>query len=335
MAILELGVPTRGQPVNIHQRAEMREVLVKALDLARRGHLPLKIPATKGLMQKHPDRHYHFKPEVFIQTRGRTIFDLPDERLLVKAGDLCIIPAGLPHQETIEDDEKGPFRNLVVGFYSRTLSMHFAHEVAPGKPDIEAIEFFDAPTLDVFLTLTSHLVTTFHARAPARQHILNGLMTALLGMLQNLVETGSGSLNRDVAKVFQAKWLVREQIANPGLNVKNIAEKLNCSPDYLSHLFHSETGEKLIHYIQRIRIDGAKMALEATQLYIGEIAFSSGFKDPAYFTRVFRKMTGESPHEYRARRDEERLQAEAAPKTIYYDRDDYSHGTPREREARA
>jgi AraC-like DNA-binding protein len=312
----------------------MRDILVKALDLARRGHLPLKVPAARGLMQKHPDRHFHFKPELFIQIRGRTIFDLPDERVLVKAGDLCVIPAGLPHKETIEDDEKGPFRNLVIGFYSRTLSMHFAHEVAPGTPDIQAIEFFDTPNLDVFLILTSHLVTTFHALAPARPHILNGLMTALLGMLQNLVETGSGTLNKDVAKVFQAKWLVREQISNPGLNVKNIAEKLNCSPDYLSHLFHCETGEKLIHYIQRIRIDGARMALETTQLYISEIAFSSGFRDPAYFTRVFRKIAGESPQEYRARRDRERLEKERDPKTIYYDHEDYSHGTPRDKLAK-
>lgn len=329
MSVLQQDVPARGQPVNIQQRAEMRDILVKALDWARRGQLPIKIPATKGLMQKHPDRHFHFKPEVFIQIRGRTIFDLPDERILVKAGDLCIIPAGLPHKETIEDDEKGPFRNLVIGYYSRTLSMHFAHEVLPGKPDIQAIEFFDTPNLDVFLTLTSHLVTTHHALAPARQHILNGLMTALLGMLQNLVETGSGTLNKDVAKVFHTKWLVREQFSNPQLNVKSIAAQLNCSPDYLSHLFHSETGEKLIHYIQRIRIDGAKMALESTQLYISEIAFSSGFRDPAYFTRVFRKLTGESPHEYRGNRDQDRLKSEEVPKTIYFDRDDYSHGQPR------
>jgi AraC-like DNA-binding protein len=154
-------------------------------------------------------------------------------------------------------------------------------------------------------------------------------MTALLGMLQNLVETGSGTLNKDVAKVFHTKWLVREQFSNPELNVKSIAAQLNCSPDYLSHLFHSETGEKLIQYIQRIRIDGAKMALETTQLYVSEIAFSSGFRDPAYFTRVFRKITGESPHEYRVKRDQDRLKSEEVPKTIYFDRDDYSHGQPR------
>lgn len=318
----------RGQPVNFHERAEMLDILEKAISGARRGLLPLKVPSDDCLMQKRPGMHYHFKPEVFFQLRGRTQFETPQESLLVKAGELCILPAGVPHKETVEDDRKGPFRNLVIGFYSQTLSLHFAHEVAPGKPDIQAIEFFDTPNLDVFTTITSHIAAAYHGQTPARSHIINGLLTALLGMLVNLVETGSGTLNKDIAKIFQTKWLIREQISNPELNVKHIAEKLHCSADYLSHLFNKATGEKLTHYIQRIRIDGARLALESTQLYISEIAFSSGFQDPAYFARVFRKLTGESPQAYRDRMNEERAQRDSNPKTIYYDRVDFSPGKP-------
>jgi len=317
-----------GKHVQTRDRAEMREVLTQAARLAERGQLRLKVPRDECLMQKHRGMHFHFKPEIFIQVRGRTDFHLPREQFSLFPGEMCVLPTGVPHGETIFSDDKGPFRNLVGGFYSSVLSLHLAHEVAPQKPDIEAIDFFESPTLDVLVTLTNTLVQTYHMKAPARDQVLKGLLLSLLGMLQNLVETGVGEMNADMGKVFQVKWLVRDQFSNAELNVKGIAERLQCSPDYLSHLFHRETGEKLIQYIHRVRIEGAIMALETAPLHISEIAYASGFSDPAYFARVFKKHKGESPQEFRARLDARRAEKETQPKTIYYDRDDYTHGQP-------
>jgi AraC-like DNA-binding protein len=317
-----------GRALEFNDRAEMREIFERLIKQADRQLIKLRVPREECLMQKHPGMHFHFKPELFIQLQGCTEFHFPREKFELRAGEICIMPAGVPHGESVRADSTGPFRNLVAGFYSHTLSLHFAREVAPTKPDIEVIEFFDVPNLDVFLTLTNTLVQTFHMQAPARTHVLKGLLMSLLGLFQNTVETGSGKLNRDIGKVFQVKWIVREQFSNPDLNVKSIAEKLQCSPDYLSHLFHRETGEKLIHYIQRIRIEGAILALETTPLYISEIAYASGFADPAYFARVFKKHKGESPQDFRDRLDLRRSAREERPKTIYYDRVDYSHGRP-------
>lgn len=321
-------LPCPGQPLSFRDRAEMRDVFERTIKLAERQQLRLRMPKSERRMQKFPDMHFHFQPEIFIQLQGRTEFRFPKESFELRPGEMCIVPAGVPHGETIYADGDRPFRNLVAGFYSHTLSLHFAHEVAPRRPDIEAIEFFDVPNLAELEGLTNSLVQAFFRQAPARDHVLKGLLIALLGMFQNLVETGSGHLNEDIGKVFQVKWLVREQFSNPNLSVKSIAEKLQCSPDYLSHLFHQETGEKLIHYIQRIRIDGAILALETTPLYISEIAFASGFADPAYFARVFKQHRGESPQDFRARLDEQRRQREARPKTIYFDHVDYSPGQP-------
>jgi len=311
----------------------MREVLSRMIGMIERRQHVLKIPAEAGRLQKVPDMHFHFKPEFFIQLEGITEFTTPKETIILKPGEMMVMPAGVPHREYIEADAKGGFRNLVVGYYSNTLSLHFAHEIAPHKPDIQAIEFFDAPNLDVFVLMTSHLVGSFHTSGPASATVTRGLLMALIGMYLNVVETGSGHLNQDIGKVFQTKWLVREQLSNPNLNVKFIAEQLQCSPDYLSHLFHTQTDEKLVHYIQRMRMEGAMLALESTNLYISEIAWSSGFQDPAYFARVFRKFTSESPQTYRDRLQEQHRQREAAPKTIYYDRDDYTHGEPVARES--
>ena len=75
-----------GRPLDFDQRAEMREVLERAILNARRGALPLKIPRVESQMQKHPGMHYHFKPELFLQMRGATDFETPHEKVYVKGG---------------------------------------------------------------------------------------------------------------------------------------------------------------------------------------------------------------------------------------------------------
>lgn len=314
--------------MSAHNRAEMRAAFDHSLKLAERGRLTLRVPHETKPVQNKRGMHYHYRPEFFLGLQGWTEFSFPRESFRLGPEEICIIPAGVPHGEVVQAGSDKQFRNLVAGFYNNTLSLHFAHEARPGKPDIEVIEFFDAPNLDVFLTLAHTTTQTHSMQGPARDAVLKGLLLALLGLFRNIVETGTGQLNSDIGKVFQAKCLVREQFANSDLGVQHIAEQLGCSPDYLSHLFHTETKERLTHYIQRIRIDGAVLALETTALTISEIAYASGFADPAYFARVFKQHKGATPQDYRAQLEALRQQQEEQPKTVYFDRVDFTHGVP-------
>lgn len=306
----------------------MRQAFDEAIRLVERNRLVLRVPQDTKPVQNRRGMHYHYRPEIFLGLRGTTEFTLPRETFRLGPGELCVIPAGVPHGEVVQAGPDGPFRNLVAGFYNNTLSVHFAHETRRGKPDIEVIEFFDAPNLDVFLTLANTVAQTHSLQGPARDAVLKGLLLALLGLFRNIVETGTGQLNNDIGKVFQAKCLVRERFANPELAVSQIAEVLGCSPDYLSHLYHTETKERLTHYIQRIRIEGAILALDSTALTVSEIAYASGFADPAYFARVFKQHKGMTPHEYRAQLESHRALQEGQPKTVYFDRVDYTPGVP-------
>ena len=311
-----------------NKRAEMRLAFDHALQLAERNQLKLRVPHEVRTVTNRRGMHYHYRPEIFLQLQGSTDFTFPREKFSLGEDEICVIPAGVPHGEIVHPGPGSPFRNLVAGFYNNTLSLHFAHEVRPGKPDIEVIEFFDAPNLDVFLTLANVIPQIHNTQGPARDAVLKGLLLSLVGLFRNIVETGTGQLNSDVGKVFQAKCLVREQFGNSSLSVQYMAELLGCSADYLSHLFHTETRERLTHYMQRIRIEGAVFALETSALTISEIAYSTGFADPAYFARVFKQHKGIPPHEYRSQLEAQRTQQEEKPKTVYFDRLDYTHGMP-------
>lgn len=312
-------------------RAEMRLVLDEAIRLASRDQLGLKIPRDARPVQHRRDMHYHYRPEIFLQLQGWTDFVFPKSSFRLAPNELCVIPAGVPHGETVSAEPDRPFRNLVIGFYNNTLSLHFAHEASPRKPDIECIEFFDAPNLEVFITLANTLSQTSAAASASKETVLKGLVLALLGLLRNVIDVGGSQLNSDIGKVFQAKCVVREQFPNAELSVQRIAEGLGCSADYLSHLFHTETKERLTHYIQRIRIEAAAVELESTPLTISEIAYATGFSDPAYFARVFKRHKGITPQDFRTQLGASRTQREVQPKTVYFDRLDFSHGSPTHR----
>jgi transcriptional regulator GlxA family with amidase domain len=65
--------------------------------------------------------------------------------------------------------------------------------------------------------------------------------------------------------------------------------------------FRQATGLKPIEYVQRLRIDKAREALEFSASAIGEIAWAVGYQDQGAFRKVFRRILGLSPGEYRRR----------------------------------
>ena len=147
--------------------------------------------------------HYHYRPEFFLGISGWTEFTFPRESFRHGPDEVCLIPAGVPHAEAVEAAPDRPFRNLVAGFYNNTISLHFAHEARPTKPDIEVIEFFDVPNLDVFLTLANTTIATHGMHGPAREAVLKGLLLAFLGMeIEAVVRQPLTGFLRDLRRQF-------------------------------------------------------------------------------------------------------------------------------------
>jgi two-component system response regulator YesN len=70
--------------------------------------------------------------------------------------------------------------------------------------------------------------------------------------------------------------------------------------NYLSNLFHQETGMTYSHYLTHHRLTQAKRLLRETNLKIYEVCERAGYRDPAYFSRTFKMYEGMSPNDYRA-----------------------------------
>jgi beta-glucosidase len=81
-------------------------------------------------------------------------------------------------------------------------------------------------------------------------------------------------------------------------NIKDLATHLRCHPDFLSRKFKKLTGMDLSAYIRQTRIDHAKELLKNPKIIIDEAAEKSGFTDRVHFTKVFHRLTGQTPGQY-------------------------------------
>jgi len=90
-----------------------------------------------------------------------------------------------------------------------------------------------------------------------------------------------------------------EETLRDELTVKSIAEHLNISVYYLSHLFKSVTGTTVTEYRNELRLTKAKLMLIQTDASIGQIAQETGFASASYFAEIFSKSEKIPPTEYR------------------------------------
>ncbi|WP_084146586.1 helix-turn-helix domain-containing protein [Paenibacillus wynnii] len=71
------------------------------------------------------------------------------------------------------------------------------------------------------------------------------------------------------------------------------------NPSYLSFLFKEKTGENLTDYINKERIEQAKLLLKNSNDKVYKVAKALGYDNPKYFFKLFKKVTGFTPEKYR------------------------------------
>jgi transcriptional regulator GlxA family with amidase domain len=83
------------------------------------------------------------------------------------------------------------------------------------------------------------------------------------------------------------------------ISIPDIAEQMGCSQTYFRRLFKARTGRSPLEYLQGLRLQHAKSLLKHTSMPISEIASAVGHEDAFYFSRVFKRLSGLSPRNYR------------------------------------
>lgn len=86
---------------------------------------------------------------------------------------------------------------------------------------------------------------------------------------------------------------------NKNFSLDDVARSVNISPYYFSKLFKDKTGKNFVEYLTIIRMNAARQLLQNHMLSIKEVCIESGYFDPNYFSRIFKKQFGVTPTEFR------------------------------------
>lgn len=99
--------------------------------------------------------------------------------------------------------------------------------------------------------------------------------------------------------IWKAKKFILEH-ATEKLSLAKVAAAVGINPTHLSEKFKQVTGVKFVDYVARVRFERARGLLDDLDLRVSEIAFAVGFQSLSQFNRVFKKLSGKSPSDYRA-----------------------------------
>lgn len=119
-----------------------------------------------------------------------------------------------------------------------------------------------------------------------------------LQAFQALVAHMKEMYNSDRNSIIKATQYI-QQYYHQEITLQSISRLVHLSKNYFANLFRKEVGESFLEYLTRIRIEKAKTLLTG-ELKAGDVGSLVGIQDPKYFSKVFKKITGVSPSEYRA-----------------------------------
>ena len=112
-------------------------------------------------------------------------------------------------------------------------------------------------------------------------------------------DTISGRRYSDIIEI--AKDQIRKTYMSDEISLNTIAAEVGMSPSYFSSIFSKEMGKTFVEYLTEIRMDRAKELLMCSSMKTSEIGYEVGYKDPHYFSYIFKKTQNCTPKEFRAR----------------------------------
>jgi len=212
-----------------------------------------------------------------IKIKGKTEYCFPKETLLLEEGQILFIKKSSSY--SIREVEPG--YSYVVNFdgtseNSRTTRLSF-----PDGTDISV----EAEKMH---------------RCWQKENVY-GALSKLYGLLEKSTSSPQGYVSaQDRKRLETVEYFLNQNLTNPDLTSEALRSVSGVSAAYFRRIFKKRFGLSPVEYILKERIRLARRLLtENEKKTVSEISVSVGFRDPLYFSRVFKKQMGISPDHYR------------------------------------
>ncbi len=237
---------------------------------------------------RHPDLH-----QIFLIRRGAAWVTVDGRARDLSLPVLLSIPPWVVHGFRFSAGTEGHVLSLsladlpeVLGEASPLAAMLARWGHAPADPALDAL--FEA------------VIAECAARDAARAPMLRALATQIAVHAARALAGATPEPTRYERHMQGFEALLRENLARRW-PLADYAQALGLTPTHLNRVVRAQTGRSAARHIEARLFQEACRLLAYTRMGVAEVGYALGFDDPAYFSRAFRRQTGETPSGYRRR----------------------------------
>lgn len=254
----------------------------------------------KSQAMTNPERHFHNSWEILYVASGHRTFFHKSDTYNMNEGAIALIPPGILHRGLNRGSETCELVNIYVLDPNNSLFLSclplFQAWIDQFDPVIQVDDKnryeIEALFSDIELELTQkddwYVESTW------------SLISILLIKICRFAKTKIGNVINPISDSTISpilKWL--DTHYQSSINLRRVAKEANMSPSYFSRLFYKTTQIHFNEYLSYIRVQRACALLATSDNPIYYVAEVCGFTSVTHFGRVFRKLTGQRPLEYR------------------------------------
>lgn len=231
-----------------------------------------------------------------------------EEKLILHEGDVVIIPPGMYHKVV---DSKGVMINIVVNrntfeavfldsIPNDSILYNFFSEII-FHDNLESYIYFKGKeekipeTKDAVIDIIAEYLDD---RAYSERICELKLSILFLQMLQS-TETieFQGNIHSDSRLMANALMYIERNYKH--ISLDGVCKAVGYSPSYMNRVFNRQMDKTVLEAIQEIRVDKAKSMLVNTSASVEEIAINVGYEETSYFIKLFKRICGMTPLQYR------------------------------------
>ena len=239
--------------------------------------------------------HSHAFCEIIFIMEGSGTVMLDGISRDVRKGDLVIYNAGIEHCECNSTDS--PMKMYFFAMDKFQITKLPQNCLLPSNYDCI---YAGDELYPVFKNLLESIIEEFQKKDYFYAEISQSISRTVLMYIFRLINKHEEKATQlfSGGELETAISYIKENYKNE-LSLENVAGACFLNKYYLSHLFKRYMGTSVGKYILKLRIEEARRLLSDTSISVSKVSALSGFKDPNYFSRAFKKETSLSPLSYR------------------------------------
>jgi AraC-like DNA-binding protein len=253
------------------------------------------------ILYNEDDMHPHHE---FCQLlTGQCCLSFKHQTSELEPGDIVVLAGGIPHAETVCKKNIG-YRLLWWVLNDDQPMLHVRRYRGDKGYDVEyvirltSLSGYGKERINVLRGLAAESA----GQKPSLEAIREAMLSVAVELYRQILKAGETPLDARAELARKITDFVRAHSGRP-LALADVAKAVHMSPNYLTSLYHSQTGISLGRFIKTERIVLAQRMLRQPDSSVKSVGLGLGFSDPFTFSRAFKRITGTAPRAWKRSQD--------------------------------